>query len=173
MLMNVGIFHADRRRTSAFLLPAFALFAAVAVVAAVFAADFGLISEGSALLNDSPACDKHNAILRTLRPSQTRLNGRKIEREQLGVFRFGSLLVVEHSLLAAVSLDQRNLFFTASREPQIAQRLFINRKNPARRSILRTTCWRWWRDRPAANRGGQGRSTRQTFRRRRACAASR
>src|SRR5260370_41655526 len=35
----------------------FALFAAVVVVAAVLA-DFGLVSEGKALVNDSPACER-------------------------------------------------------------------------------------------------------------------
>ena len=107
------------------------------VVAAVLA-DFGLISEGRALLNDSPRLRQDNAILRTLRPSQTRLNGGEIEREQLGVFRLRSLVVMEHPLLAAVSLDQRNLFFDCvpvSRK--YSKSLFINRKNSASRSVLR------------------------------------
>ena len=79
---------------------------------------------------------QHNTILRTLRPRQTRLNGREIEREQFRVFRFRSLLVVKQSLLAAVSLDERNLLFAAPGEPQIAQRLFIDGEDAASRAIL-------------------------------------
>ena len=134
MFMNLRIFDADRRRTAAFLLP----------LRTVRSSGRRGRSLGRLRLDQRRQClverlsrlRQNNAILRTLRSSQARLNGRKIKCEQLGVFRFRSLVVVKYPLLAAVSFDQRNLFFTASREAQVAKRLFINRKNPASRSVL-------------------------------------
>src|SRR5207244_13382221 len=80
---------------------------------------------------------QHHAILRPLRPRQTGFHGREIEREQLRILRLWSLLVMEEPLLARVGLNQRNLLLASAGEPQIAQRLLINRKNPASRPILR------------------------------------
>ncbi len=43
---------------------------------------------------------------------------------------------MEQALLFVVRLDQANLFFAASAEPQVAQRLFIDREDAAGRAVL-------------------------------------
>ena len=74
---------------------------------------------------------KHDAILRTLGAGDAGLDGREIEGEQFGVFGFGSFLVVEKSLLAAVGFDQSDLLVGAAAEFQILQAFFVDGEDAA------------------------------------------
>src|SRR5208282_5711045 len=77
---------------------------------------FGLISEGNALANDSPAFD-----------STTRSCGR-----------FGRAGVVKESLLARVGFDQRDLLLTATSEFQVANALFVDGEYAAGGAVFRS-----------------------------------
>ena len=172
MLMNLRIFNADRGRTAAFLLP----LRTVRMRWSCRCRSLGrlrLDQRRQRLVERLSCLRQDNAILRTLRPGQARLDGRKIKREQLGVFRLRSLVVVEQSLLAAVSFDQRDLLFGTSREPQVAKSLFINRENSASRSVLGRHVGNGGAIGQRQDPAAQARSTRQTFRPRRASATFR
>ena len=78
-----------------------------------------------------------DAILRTLRSSDTRLDRGKIERQSRRIFCLGCVRRVEESLLLVIRLDQGNLLLTAAGEFQISQSLRIDGKDAARRSIFR------------------------------------
>ena len=92
---------------------------------------FGLISEGSALLNDSAACERRTRSCGRFGPARLGSTVARSSAEQFGVFGFGRFVVVEESLLAAVGLDQRDLFFAAAGEAQIAQGFFVDGEDAA------------------------------------------
>ena len=62
-----------------------------------------------------PPCDSSTRSCGRFGPARLGSTVRKIELQQLGVLRLRRLLVVEQALLAAVGLDQRNLFFASGR----------------------------------------------------------
>ncbi len=83
-----------------------------------------------------PRLRECHPVLRTLGPGQAGLDGAQIKRQQLGIFRFGRFLVMEHALLAAVGLDQRDLFFGTPGKPQVGEAFFIHGEDAASRAIL-------------------------------------
>src|SRR5579864_4415210 len=137
MLVNVWVFYADRGRTPALLLPARLVRDGVGGGGCSLGRRFRFDQRRQGQLKRLSRLRQDHTILWTLRPGQRWLDRREIERQQLRVLRFRSLLVMEQALLAAVSLDQRNLFVAAPGKPKVLQRLFINREDPASRPILR------------------------------------
>src|SRR5437588_7306223 len=137
--MHVGIFHANRGRTSAFLLPSLlgGGFINRSRRCSALCCRFGFNQRRQGFLERLSRLRQYHPILRPLRSSQRRLNSRQIERKQFRVLRLRSLLLVKQSLLTRVSLNQRNLLLTPSRQPQIFQSLLIDRKNSARRPVFR------------------------------------
>ncbi len=138
MLMNLRIFHANRSRTPAFLLPSRVIRSWNRGSRCSFGRGFRLEQRRQRFLKRLSRQRQHHPILRPLRPRETGFNRGEIKRKQLRIFSLRTLLVMKQSLLAAVGLDQSNLLLAAPGEPQIFQRLFINRKNSASRSIFRT-----------------------------------
>ena len=138
VFVHVGIFHADRSRIASFRLPSSGVTGRRSRgQRRCLGRGLRLEQRGQGLEERFSRLRQHHAILRPLRPRQTGFHGREIEREQLRVLRLWSLLVMEEPLLARVGLNQRNLLLASAGEPQIAQRLLINRKNPASCPILR------------------------------------
>ena len=79
---------------------------------------------------------QQHAILRALGPGHTGLDCAKIEFERLRVFGFRRAGRVEESLLLVIGLDQRDLFFAAAGEAQVAQRLGVDREDAAGGAVL-------------------------------------
>ena len=133
MLVHVGIFDADSRRIPAFAFPGFR----VAGRCTGLRSGLRLDQRGQSFVERLPSLGQDDAILRTLRSSEAWLNRGEVQREQLGVFRFGSFLVVEKPLLAGISLDESDLVGGASGEAEIFQSLFVDGENSAGRPIFR------------------------------------
>jgi len=57
-----------------------------------------------------------DAVLRALGAGDAGFDGGEIEGEKFGIFGFGSFVVVEEALLAAVGFDQSNLIRGTSAE---------------------------------------------------------
>ena len=74
---------------------------------------------------------EHDTVLRAFWTSERGLHGGEIEGEQLGVLDLGSLVVMEHALLACVGLDESDLIFGASGQAQIFQSLFVDGEDSA------------------------------------------
>ena len=134
MLMHIRILHPNRSRASALSFPSRLIRDRGS--RSSLRGSFRFDQRRQRLVKRFPRLRKNNPILRPLRPRQTRLNHREIQRKQLRIFRLRRLLVMKHSLLAAISLHQRNQFLTPSRQPQIPQSLPVNRKNSASRPIF-------------------------------------
>ena len=115
---------------------------------------------------------QRDSILRTARPGHARHDGAEVELERVGEFRLGRVGRIEQSLRLAVGLDQFDLAVAAARQPQIRERLLVNREIIPSSRHTRATCCRASRDpRPATTRV-PARSIRRTCRRRPSCAAS-
>ncbi len=79
---------------------------------------------------------QRDSILRTARPRHARHDGAEIELERVGKFRLGRIGRIEQSLRLAVGLDQFDLTVGATGQPQISERLFVDRKKSHRRAVL-------------------------------------
>ena len=75
-------------------------------------------------------------ILRPQGAGQARLDGGQIERQHLGIARFGRIHRQKQALLFGVGFDQSDLFLRPTGKAQIAQRLGVNRKNAAGRAVF-------------------------------------
>src|SRR5207302_179789 len=128
VFFNVRIFNADRRRTPTLLLPVSRGGRRIYRRRSGFGHGLRLDERGQSLLKRLRGLRQNHAILRTLRSRQTRLDSPKIKRKQFRVFGLRRLLIVEQSLLPAVSLDQRNLLRAPPSESQILQALVVDRK---------------------------------------------
>src|SRR5216684_8358315 len=137
VFFDVRIFNADRRRTPTLLLPVPRGGRGIYRRRSGFGHGLRLDERGQSLLERLSRLRQNHPVLRTLRPRQTRFHSSKIKRKQFRVFGLRSLLIVKESLLTAVSLDQSNLFRAAPSKLQILQALIVDRKNSARRPILR------------------------------------
>src|SRR6202034_238867 len=135
MLVNVWVFHTNGSRASTLLLPV--RFVGDRSGSSRLCRGLRFDQRRQCFLKGLRRLRQYHAILRALRPGERWFNRREIEREQLGVFSFRSLVVMKESLLAAVGFDEGNLLGTAPGELQVFQGLFINRKNSAGRAVLR------------------------------------
>ena len=79
---------------------------------------------------------QRNSILRTARPGHARHDAAEIEFEGVGKFRLGRIGGIEQALRLAVGLDQLDLAVAPSRQPQISERLIVDREKSHRRAIL-------------------------------------
>ena len=79
---------------------------------------------------------QQHAILRPPWPRHARLHGGQIELQRLRVLGFRGIRSMEQPLLLVVGLDERDLIFAATGEPQVAQRLRIHREDAAGRAVL-------------------------------------
>src|SRR5580658_4269367 len=77
------------------------------------------------------------AILRSARARKTRLDRAEVELDHIGVLRGLRAVVTPQPLGSGVVLDQMNLLRRAAREPQVAQRLLVDRKDRAGAAELR------------------------------------
>ena len=75
-------------------------------------------------------------ILRALGAGQRRLDRAQIQLQQLAELRFRRFRAAEQSLLLAVRLHQRHRGRVAAGQPQIAQRLVVDRKEADRGAIF-------------------------------------
>ena len=139
VFVHVGIFYADGGRAAAFLLPAGGIpaFAAELRSSRCGCARLRFDQRRQSFVKGLGGLREDHAILRTLGAGETGLNRTEIEREQFGVFGFGSFVVVEKSLLAAVGFDQSDLFVAAAAEFQIFQTFFVDRENAAGSAVFR------------------------------------
>ena len=75
---------------------------------------------------------QRHPVLRPLRAGQRRDDGAQVEHEFLGVAGFGGgARLVPEALLLGVGLDQRDVRFGAAGEPQVGQRLGVDREDRA------------------------------------------
>ena len=81
-------------------------------------------------------CRQRDSILRTARPGHARHDAAQVELERVGIFRLGRIGRIEQALRLAVRLDQLDLALAASRQPQISERLIVDRKISHRRAVL-------------------------------------
>ena len=79
---------------------------------------------------------ERDAILRPARARQARLHRREVELDALRVSRLRSGLV-EEVLLPAVGLDQSHVLFASTGQPQVAERLLVDREEPAGGPVFR------------------------------------
>ena len=77
-----------------------------------------------------------HAILRAPRPRHTRLHGREVQLERVGINRLRRVGRVEEPLFLHIGFDQLDLLARPSRELEIAQRLLVDREDPDRRAVL-------------------------------------
>src|SRR5690348_16796458 len=68
---------------------------------------------------------------------KARLDTGKVERDDLGIRRLG-LSLVEQALRLAIGLDESDVIFVASREPEVTKRLVVHRKEPAGGAVFRS-----------------------------------
>src|SRR3984957_12143273 len=73
-------------------------------------------------------CRQRDSILRTARSRHARHHAAEIELERVGKFRLRRVRRIEKSLRLAIRLDQFDLAVTAPGQPQISERLFVDRK---------------------------------------------
>ena len=79
---------------------------------------------------------QRNPILRAPRAGQAGLDGRKVELERVGVFGLGRVCRGKHPLGLGVRLDQADQVRRAPRQLEIADRLGVDRKQPAGGAIF-------------------------------------
>ena len=79
---------------------------------------------------------ERNAVLRTARPGEARLDRAEVEVHDLAVGGL-DLLVVEEVLGAAVALDARDVLVASTRHAQVGERLLVHREEAAGRAVLR------------------------------------
>ena len=107
------------------------------VAAARFRRGLRFDQRGQRLVERVRSLRQNDPILRAFRSSKARLDRSEIERKQFRIFRFRCFVVVEKSLLAAISLDQSNLLGAASAKFQIFQTLFIDGEDAAGSAVFR------------------------------------
>ena len=78
---------------------------------------------------------ERHAVLRPARPGEARLDGREVELDRLRVLRLHRGLVPE-LLLLAVRLDELDLLGASAGELEVAERLVVDREEPAGRAVL-------------------------------------
>ena len=79
---------------------------------------------------------QQHAILRALGPGDAGLDVGEIELESLRVLGFGRAGGVEEALLLVVGLDERDLFFAAAGEAQVAERFGVDGEDAAGGAVL-------------------------------------
>ena len=79
-----------------------------------------------------------DAILRTPRSREARLDGVEHEFDGTGVHRIRCALDAEQPLRARIRLDELDVRFIAAREPQVIERHLVDGEDRDRRAVLRT-----------------------------------
>src|SRR5690606_33695218 len=69
---------------------------------------------------------ERDAVLRTARPRDARLDGAEVELEEIRVLGVARIRVVEEALLLGVGLDEGDVLRRAARDAQITQRLLVD-----------------------------------------------
>ena len=80
---------------------------------------------------------QRDAVLRTLRTRQARLDGRQIELERRRVRGIRRVVQAEQALLFRVGVDQLHVTFVAPRQTQVVERHLVDRTDRNRRPVLR------------------------------------
>ena len=78
-----------------------------------------------------------DAVLGPFRPGQARLHRPEVQRQHLGEHRRRRCGVLPQPLGAGIGLDQRNTILVAAGQPQVRQRLAVDRKKATGRPVLR------------------------------------
>ena len=79
---------------------------------------------------------QRDAVLRALRAGEAGLDGREVELERVRVRRLVGALLVEEALLLRVRLDELDELLRTAGELEVAERLLVDREDPARRAVL-------------------------------------
>ena len=91
---------------------------------------------GHRLAEGVPGVGESYPVLRALRPGDRRDDGGQVEIEFLGEHDVAGRVVPE-VLLLGIGLDQRDVFLGAAGQPQVGQRLVVDREDRAGRAELR------------------------------------
>ena len=79
---------------------------------------------------------QRHAVLGAPRPGEARLDRGEVELDDLGVRGLAVGRVVPEEVLLAVRLDEGDLLLVAPRQPQVRERLLVDREEAARRAVL-------------------------------------
>ena len=79
---------------------------------------------------------QQHAILRALGSGHAGLDGGEVELEGLGVVGLGRAGGVEEALLLVIGLDERDLFFAAAGEAQVAEGFCVDGEDAAGGAVL-------------------------------------
>ena len=80
---------------------------------------------------------ERHAVLRAPRAGQARLDGREVQLERVGILGLRRLGRVEHPLRLGVSLDQLDQGRRPAGQLEVADRLGVDREQPAGRAVFR------------------------------------